>query len=65
MRLVHRDKGCAVCLAAGVQDLEALYLYCQDSDRFEGCHIIDLVYQDLVSCICNSSVPLTYFAILL
>jgi hypothetical protein len=46
MRLVYRDKGCAVCLAAGIQ---AIYKYREDSNRYEGAHIIDFAYHDLVS----------------
>jgi hypothetical protein len=46
MRLVHRDKGCAVCLATGIQEL---YEYPDDSDRYEGAHIIDFAYHVLVS----------------
>jgi len=46
MRLIYRDKGCAVCLAAGIQ---AIYEYHEDSDRFEGAHILDFAYHDLVS----------------
>jgi hypothetical protein len=46
MRLVYRDKGCAVCLAAGVK---LIYKYCEDFNRFEGAHIIGLAYQRLVS----------------
>jgi len=37
MRLVHRDKGCVVCLATGVQEF---YECCEDSDRFQGAHIV-------------------------
>ncbi|KAF8812306.1 hypothetical protein BYT27DRAFT_7207720 [Phlegmacium glaucopus] len=44
MRLVYRDKGCAVCLAAGIQ---AIYKYREDSNRYEGAHIIDFAYHDL------------------
>jgi hypothetical protein len=46
MRLVHRDKGCAVCLATGIQEL---YEYPDDSNRYEGAHIIDFAYHVLVS----------------
>jgi len=46
MRLVHRDKGCAVCLAAGIQ---AIYKYREDSNRYEGAHIIAFAYHELVS----------------
>ncbi|KIM81728.1 hypothetical protein PILCRDRAFT_37892, partial [Piloderma croceum F 1598] len=41
MRLVHRDEGCVVCLATGIQEL---YEYPDDSDRYEGAHIIDFAY---------------------
>ena len=52
MRLVYRDKGCAVCLAAGIQEI---YKYCEDSKRFEGLHIINFAYHELVShCLYNS-----------
>jgi len=44
MRLVYRDKGCAVCLAAEIQ---AIYKYREDSNRYEGAHIIALAYHDL------------------
>lgn len=44
MRLVYRDKGCAVCLAAGIQ---AIYKYCEDSNRYEGTHIIAFAYHNL------------------
>ncbi|KIM92275.1 hypothetical protein PILCRDRAFT_117680 [Piloderma croceum F 1598] len=44
MRLVYRDKGCAVCLAAGIQEI---YKYHEDSDRYEGSHIIDFAYHEL------------------
>lgn len=44
MRLVHRDKGCVACLAAGVG---LIYKYCHDSNRFEGAHIIGLAYHKL------------------
>jgi hypothetical protein len=47
MRLVHRDKGCAVCLAAGIQEI---YKYPDHSNRYEGSHIVDFAYQKLVSC---------------
>jgi hypothetical protein len=61
MRLVYRDKGCAVCLAAGVQ---VIYKYCEDSNRYEEGHIIDFAYHDLVSqYLCNSLLPLTYSVI--
>lgn len=46
MRLIHRDKGCAVCLATGIQEL---YEYPDDSNRYEGAHIIDFAYHVLVS----------------
>jgi hypothetical protein len=46
MRLVHRDKGCAICLATGIQEL---YEFSDDSNRFEGAHIIDFAYHVLVS----------------
>jgi hypothetical protein len=46
MRLVYRDKGCAVCLAAGIQEI---YEFRDDSNRYEGSHIIDLAYHELVS----------------
>lgn len=44
MRLVQRDKGCAVCLAA---DIPAFYQYDGDSDFYKGGHIIDLAYHAL------------------
>ena len=46
MRLVCRDKGCAVCLSAGIQEI---YKYREDSNRYEGAHIIDIAYHELVS----------------
>lgn len=46
MRLVHRDKGCVVCLAAGIQ---AIYKYKEHSNCYEGSHIIDFAYQNFVS----------------
>jgi hypothetical protein len=55
MRLVYRDKGCAVCLAAGIQEI---YECREDSNRYEGSHIIDFAYHELVShCLCNSRLP--------
>ena len=55
MRLVYRDKGCAVCLAAGIR---AIYEYREDSNRYEGEHIIDFAYHDLVSrYLCNCPLP--------
>ncbi|KAF5386188.1 hypothetical protein D9615_002388 [Tricholomella constricta] len=47
MRLVRRDKGCAVCLAAGIQEI---FKYRDHSNRYEGSHIVDFAYQKLVSC---------------
>lgn len=47
MRLVYRDKGCVVCLAAGIQ--EKIYEYSEDSNRYEGGHIVGIAYQALVS----------------
>ncbi|KIL63927.1 hypothetical protein M378DRAFT_163885 [Amanita muscaria Koide BX008] len=44
MRLVYRDKGCAVCLAAGTH---AIYKYREDSNRYEGAHIIPFAYHNL------------------
>jgi len=44
MRLVYRDKGCAVCLAAGIQEF---YECREDSNRYEGSHIIDFAYHEL------------------
>jgi hypothetical protein len=61
MRLVYRDKGCAVCLAAGIQ---AIYKYHEDSNRFEGAHIIAFAYHNLVSrYLCISPLSLTYSVI--
>jgi hypothetical protein len=59
MRLVYRDKGCAVCLAAGIQ---AIYKDGEDSNRYEGAHIINFAYHDLVSrYLCNSLLPFNLF----
>ena len=59
MRLVYRDKGCAACLAVGIQ---AIYKYCEDSNRYEGGHIIDFAYHDLVSrYLSNSPLPSNLF----
>lgn len=57
MRLVFRDKGCTVCLAAGIQEI---YECREDSSRYEGSHIVDFAYHELVSrdCLCNSRLPL-------
>ncbi|KAM6490810.1 hypothetical protein JOM56_013773 [Amanita muscaria] len=44
MRLVYRDKGCVVCLAAGIP---AIYKYHEDSNRYEGAHIIPFAYHNL------------------
>ena len=61
MRLINRDKGCAVCLAAGIQ---AIYKYHEDSNRYEGAHIIPLAYHNVVSrYLCNSPLSLTYSVI--
>jgi hypothetical protein len=51
MRPIYRDKGCAVCLAAGIQKI---YEYYEDSNCYKGTHIVDFVYHELVShCLCN------------
>jgi len=44
MRLVYRDKGCAVFLAAGIQEI---YECREDSNRYGGSHIIDFAYHEL------------------
>ena len=46
MRLLYRDKGCVACLAAGI---DQVYENCEESDRFEGSHVIGLAYHGLVS----------------
>jgi hypothetical protein len=46
MRLINRDKGCVVCLAAGIQEF---YEFREDSNRFEGARIIDVALNELVS----------------
>ena len=46
MRLVYRDKGCAVCLAAGIQKI---YKYCEDLNCFKESHIIDYAHHKAVS----------------
>ena len=52
MRLVYRDKGCAICLAAGTQ---AIYKSLEDSNYYEGLHIIGLTFHKLVThSHCNS-----------
>ena len=56
MRLVYRDKGCAVCLAAGIQNV---YKYSYHSNLFEGSHIIPFALHGLVSH-CLLSTFLTY-----
>ncbi len=62
MRLVYRDKGCAICLAAGTQ---TFYKSAEDSIFFEGLHIIDLTFHELVShCHCNSLTFLTYLVVI-
>ncbi len=59
MRLVYRDKGCVVCLALGI---EAIYKYCEDSNRFEEAHIVAFAYRDMVSrYLCNSPLPFNVF----
>jgi hypothetical protein len=45
MRLVERDRGCVICLAAGIH---APYKYSDDSNRFEGAHIVPFACQELV-----------------
>ena len=47
MRLVHRDKGCAICLAIGIKKT---YKYLEDSSCYEGAHIIGLAHREIVSC---------------
>ena len=55
MRLLHRDKGCAVCLATRIQEI---YKY---SDYYEGSHIVNFACHELVShYLRNSPLPLTY-----
>jgi hypothetical protein len=44
MRLINRDKGCVVCLAAGIQEF---YEFREDSNRFEGARIIDVALNEL------------------
>ncbi|KIM72616.1 hypothetical protein PILCRDRAFT_15965 [Piloderma croceum F 1598] len=44
MRLIYRDKGCAVCLAAGIQEI---YEYLEDSNCYEGSYIVDFAYNEL------------------
>lgn len=53
MRLLYRDRGCAVCLAVGIQ---AIYKYRDDSDFYEAGHIINSADHDLVVSryLCNS-----------
>jgi hypothetical protein len=46
MRLVHRDGGCIVCLATGIQEI---YEFSEDSNRFEGAHIVPIAHRELVS----------------
>ena len=46
MRLVYRDKGCAVCLATGIQNF---YEDSYQSLLFEGSHIIPFAFHELVS----------------
>jgi hypothetical protein len=46
MRPVYRDKGCAVCLTAGIQEI---YECREDSNRYVGAHIIDFAYHELIS----------------
>ncbi|KIL60201.1 hypothetical protein M378DRAFT_14286 [Amanita muscaria Koide BX008] len=44
MRLVYRDKGCVVCLAAGIP---SIYKYYKDSNHYKGAHIIPFAYHNL------------------
>ncbi|KIM81053.1 hypothetical protein PILCRDRAFT_9089 [Piloderma croceum F 1598] len=44
MRLIYRDKGCAVCLTAGIQEI---YECREDSNRYEGSHIVGFAYHEL------------------
>lgn len=46
MRLVHRDRGCAVCLAKGITEI---YRFRDDSSYYNGSHIFPFALQDLVS----------------
>lgn len=64
MRLVFRDKGCTVCLAAGIQEI---YECREDSSRYEGSHIVDFAYHELVSrdCLCNSRLPLKTYPVII
>jgi hypothetical protein len=49
MRLIYRDKGCAVCLAAGIKE------FYKDFNRYEVSHIIPFASHELVShCLYNS-----------
>ena len=54
MRLVHRDRGCVVCIGYRGQggmlpQGHEIYSLEDDSNRFEGAHIIDLAHYELVS----------------
>jgi hypothetical protein len=62
MKLVYRDKGRVVCLAAGKPEIHAMYNFCEDSNRYKGAHIIAIAYHNLVSrYLCNTPLPFNLF----